>query len=190
MFSFSFELIQRFDANWLQVVEIGKGSKVKYELDKASGLIKVCLLFSPSSYLVSHVILVCVLMICLESFFGTRLIVFSTHLLFIHIIMASFQEQSVRIATPWMFWFLCRFYLIFSLLGFVSWYCDGVSFFFFFQYSQEPVLPGTFLRARAIGLMPMIDQVNNLDFLQFDGFGNFCFIWNIIFYRAKRMTKS
>lgn len=25
-----------------QVVEIGKGSKVKYELDKASGLIKVC----------------------------------------------------------------------------------------------------------------------------------------------------
>lgn len=24
---------------------------------------------------------------------------------------------------------------------------------------QEPVLPGTFLRARAIGLMPMIDQV-------------------------------
>lgn len=103
MFSFSFELIQRFDANWLQVVEIGKGSKVKYELDKASGLIKVCLLFSPSSYLVSHVILVCVLMICLESFFGTRLIVFYTHLLFIHIIMASFQEQSVRIVTPWMF---------------------------------------------------------------------------------------
>ena len=26
----------------LQVIEIGKGSKVKYELDKASGLIKVC----------------------------------------------------------------------------------------------------------------------------------------------------
>jgi inorganic pyrophosphatase len=25
-----------------QVVEIGKGSKVKYELDKKSGLIKVC----------------------------------------------------------------------------------------------------------------------------------------------------
>jgi inorganic pyrophosphatase len=24
---------------------------------------------------------------------------------------------------------------------------------------QEPVLPGAFLRARAIGLMPMIDQV-------------------------------
>lgn len=28
-----------------------------------------------------------------------------------------------------------------------------------FCYEQEPVLPGTFLRARAIGLMPMIDQV-------------------------------
>ena len=27
---------------------------------------------------------------------------------------------------------------------------------------QEPVLPGTFLRARAIGLMPMIDQVSSL----------------------------
>lgn len=27
--------------------------------------------------------------------------------------------------------------------------------------AQEPVLPGSFLRARAIGLMPMIDQVND-----------------------------
>jgi len=25
---------------------------------------------------------------------------------------------------------------------------------------QEPILPGCFLRAKAIGLMPMIDQVN------------------------------
>jgi hypothetical protein len=37
---------------WLQVVEIGKGSKVKYELDKKSGLIKVPWLWLPiSSYL-------------------------------------------------------------------------------------------------------------------------------------------
>lgn len=28
-----------------QVVEITKGSKVKYELDKKTGLIKVCVLF-------------------------------------------------------------------------------------------------------------------------------------------------
>lgn len=29
----------------------------------------------------------------------------------------------------------------------------------FLSLVQEPVLPGCFLRARAIGLMPMIDQV-------------------------------
>jgi inorganic pyrophosphatase len=29
------------DLPWLQVVEITKGSKVKYELDKKTGLIKV-----------------------------------------------------------------------------------------------------------------------------------------------------
>jgi inorganic pyrophosphatase len=30
-----------FSLNLIQVVEIGKGSKVKYELDKKTGLIKV-----------------------------------------------------------------------------------------------------------------------------------------------------
>jgi len=30
---------------------------------------------------------------------------------------------------------------------------------YFHTSKQEPVLPGCFLRARAIGLMPMIDQV-------------------------------
>jgi hypothetical protein len=29
---------------------------------------------------------------------------------------------------------------------------------------QEPVIPGSFLRARAIGLMPMIDQVFHVTF--------------------------
>ena len=42
---------------------------------------------------------------------------------------ASSRERFARTTTPWMCW------------------------------SQEPVLPGCFLRARAIGLMPMIDQV-------------------------------
>lgn len=28
-----------------------------------------------------------------------------------------------------------------------------------FDYEQEPVLPACFLRIKAIGLMPMIDQV-------------------------------
>lgn len=35
---------------------------------------------------------------------------------------------------------------------------------------QEPVLPGTFLRARAIGLMPMIDQVEVASALPAFGF--------------------
>jgi hypothetical protein len=30
------------------------------------------------------------------------------------------------------------------------------------HHLQEPVLPGCFLRARAIGLMPMIDQVPSI----------------------------
>lgn len=33
------------NVNFCQVVEIGKGNKVKYELDKTSGLIKVCVFF-------------------------------------------------------------------------------------------------------------------------------------------------
>ncbi|XP_042030402.1 soluble inorganic pyrophosphatase 4-like isoform X3 [Salvia splendens] len=65
------------------VIEIGKGSKVKYELDKTSGLIK------------SSLLLRCI---------PTQL-----------------------------------------------WFCPT-------NPLQEPVLPGTYLRARAIGLMPMIDQ--------------------------------
>ncbi|BBH07940.1 pyrophosphorylase 1 [Prunus dulcis] len=69
------------------VVEISKGSKVKYELDKTTGLIKVDRVLYSS-------------------------VVYPHNYGFI-------PEPSVRI---------------------------------------EPVLPGSFLRARAIGLMPMIDQ--------------------------------
>ena len=43
---------------------------------------------------------------------------------------------------------ICRVFNVFSLL-------NGL---LRNQYLQEPVLPGSFLRARAIGLMPMIDQ--------------------------------
>ncbi|KAG8383349.1 hypothetical protein BUALT_Bualt04G0003200 [Buddleja alternifolia] len=71
------------------VVEIGKGSKVKYELDKTSGLIK----FYPHNY--------------------------------------GFIPRTL---------------------------CEDNDPMDVLILMQEPVLPGTFLRARAIGLMPMIDQ--------------------------------
>jgi inorganic pyrophosphatase len=81
------------------VVEIGKGSKVKYELDKKSGLIKVDrILYSSVVY-------------------------------------------------PHNYGFIPR-----TL-------CEDNDPIDVLVIMQEPVLPGCFLRARAIGLMPMIDQV-------------------------------
>ncbi|PON71441.1 Inorganic pyrophosphatase [Parasponia andersonii] len=80
------------------VVEIGKGSKVKYELDKRSGLIKVDrVLYSSVVY-------------------------------------------------PHNYGFIPR-----TL-------CEDSDPMDVLILMQEPVLPGTFLRARAIGLMPMLDQ--------------------------------
>jgi len=34
-------------------------------------------------------------------------------------------------------------------------------------FLQEPVIPGCFLRAKAIGLMPMIDQVRYSTYLSY-----------------------
>ncbi|KAF6164398.1 hypothetical protein GIB67_037555 [Kingdonia uniflora] len=80
------------------VVEIGKGSKVKYELDKKSGLIKVDrVLYSSVVY-------------------------------------------------PHNYGFIPR-----TL-------CEDSDPMDVLVIMQEPVLPGCFLRAKAIGLMPMIDQ--------------------------------
>ncbi|KAJ6367114.1 hypothetical protein OIU77_003484 [Salix suchowensis] len=80
------------------VIEISKGSKVKYELDKASGLIKVDrVLYSSVVY-------------------------------------------------PHNYGFIPR-----TL-------CEDSDPMDVLVLMQEPVLPGSFLRARAIGLMPMIDQ--------------------------------
>ncbi|KEH20425.1 putative inorganic diphosphatase [Medicago truncatula] len=80
------------------VVEIGKGSKVKYELDKKSGLIKVDrILYSSVVY-------------------------------------------------PHNYGFIPR-----TL-------CEDEDPLDVLVLMQEPVIPGCFLRARAIGLMPMIDQ--------------------------------
>ncbi|KAB5547621.1 hypothetical protein DKX38_011027 [Salix brachista] len=81
------------------VIEISKGSKVKYELDKASGLIKVDrVLYSSVVY-------------------------------------------------PHNYGFIPR-----TL-------CEDSDPMDVLVLMQEPVLPGSFLRARAIGLMPMIDQI-------------------------------
>ncbi|XP_077213691.1 soluble inorganic pyrophosphatase 4 isoform X1 [Tasmannia lanceolata] len=80
------------------VVEIGKGSKVKYELDKKTGLIKVDrILYSSVVY-------------------------------------------------PHNYGFIPR-----TL-------CEDSDPLDVLVLMQEPVLPGCFLRAKAIGLMPMIDQ--------------------------------
>ena len=84
-----------------------------------------------------------------------RSIEFFTHPLYIHTTMALSHEPFVKTTTPSMFWCWCRFVrtLFFAILN-VQASCDTCFF-----PAQEPVLPGTYLRARAIGLMPMIDQV-------------------------------
>ncbi|KAL1536590.1 Soluble inorganic pyrophosphatase 4 [Salvia divinorum] len=80
------------------VIEIGKGSKVKYELDKTSGLIKVDrVLYSSVVYPHNY----------------------------------GFVPRTL---------------------------CEDNDPIDVLVLMQEPVLPGTYLRARAIGLMPMIDQ--------------------------------
>ncbi|XP_031255138.1 soluble inorganic pyrophosphatase 4-like isoform X2 [Pistacia vera] len=80
------------------VVEIGKGSKVKYELDKTSGLIKVDrILYSSVVYPHNY----------------------------------GFIPRTI---------------------------CEDSDPMDVLILMQEPVLPGCFLRCRAIGLMPMIDQ--------------------------------
>jgi len=80
------------------VVEIGKGSKVKYELDKKTGMIKVDrILYSSVVYPHNY----------------------------------GFVPRTL---------------------------CEDNDPLDVLVIMQEPVLPGTFLRAKAIGLMPMIDQ--------------------------------
>ncbi|KAM7264235.1 hypothetical protein ACFE04_001918 [Oxalis oulophora] len=83
------------------VIEISKGSKVKYELDKATGLIKVDrILYSSVVYPHNY----------------------------------GFIPRTI---------------------------CEDSDPMDVLVLMQEPVLPASFLRARAIGLMPMIDQNEN-----------------------------
>ncbi|XP_058787795.1 soluble inorganic pyrophosphatase 4 isoform X1 [Vicia villosa] len=92
-----FNCVSMLDTN-LQVVEIGKGNKVKYELDKKTGLIKVDrVLYSSVVYPHNY----------------------------------GFVPRTI---------------------------CEDGDPIDVLVIMQEPVLPGCFLRAKAIGLMPMIDQ--------------------------------
>uniref|UniRef100_A0A9I9CG44 inorganic diphosphatase n=1 Tax=Cucumis melo TaxID=3656 RepID=A0A9I9CG44_CUCME len=93
------------------VVEIGKGSKVKYELDKKTGLIKLS--FSSIKQ---------------PTFIQVDRILYSS------------------VVYPHNYGFIPR-----TL-------CEDNDPMDVLVIMQEPVLPGCFLRAKAIGLMPMIDQ--------------------------------
>lgn len=117
-------------STFLQVIEIGKGSKVKYELDKKSGLIKVDRILY-SSVVYPH-----------NYGFIPRTLCEDEDPIDVLVIMQVISST----------WF-CRFLLFpFNLKWLIVNGSCGHVF-------QEPVLPGCFLRARAIGLMPMIDQV-------------------------------
>lgn len=93
-----FNINHMFGECYFKVVEIGKGSKVKYELDKKTGLIKVDrVLYSSVVYPHNY----------------------------------GFIPRTI---------------------------CEDSDPMDVLVLMQEPIMPGCFLRARAIGLMPMIDQ--------------------------------
>ncbi|KAH9787200.1 Soluble inorganic pyrophosphatase 1 [Citrus sinensis] len=109
------------------VVEITKGSKVKYELDKKTGLIKV---WGP--------------LFCFQI-----VLPISQDLTLDSYIARNLQVDRVlysSVVYPHNYGFIPR-----TL-------CEDNDPLDVLVLMQEPVLPGCFLRARAIGLMPMIDQ--------------------------------
>lgn len=79
----------------MQVIEIGKGSKVKYELDKKTGLIKVIV------NAILRAIPFCLLQAA-KLFLFVRLIVFFTLQLCTLTTMASSLVLYVRTMIPWM----------------------------------------------------------------------------------------
>lgn len=95
----------------MQVVEIGKGSKVKYELDKKTGMIMVIVLvcYWISLFLFWISILLTVVGIVLRYFSFCRLIAYSTHLWYTPTIMVSSLAPFVKIMILWMCWFSCRY---------------------------------------------------------------------------------
>uniref|UniRef100_A0A804MCX6 Soluble inorganic pyrophosphatase n=1 Tax=Zea mays TaxID=4577 RepID=A0A804MCX6_MAIZE len=100
------------------VVEITKGSKVKYELDKKTGLIKhAVLVFVQCTLRINH-----------------------------HNVTLVDRVLYSSVVYPHNYGFVPR-----TL-------CEDNDPMDVLVLMQEPVVPGSFLRARAIGLMPMIDQ--------------------------------
>ncbi|KAF3334012.1 soluble inorganic pyrophosphatase-like protein [Carex littledalei] len=111
------------------VVEIGKGSKVKYELDKKTGLIKVMIKFLNFSLFMDALV--------------------KLKFLFLNFCNYILQVDRVlysSVVYPHNYGFIPR-----TL-------CEDSDPIDVLVIMQEPVLPGCFLRAKAIGLMPMIDQ--------------------------------
>ncbi|KAF9678291.1 hypothetical protein SADUNF_Sadunf07G0019700 [Salix dunnii] len=121
------------------VIEISKGSKVKYELDKASGLIKTVGLVLPF------------------------------HLSILHVVMPNRNRLEIQLNNVMYIEYVDR--VLYSSVVYPHNYgfiprtlCEDSDPMDVLVLMQEPVLPGSFLRARAIGLMPMIDQVQLLIF--------------------------
>ncbi|KAL9275348.1 Soluble inorganic pyrophosphatase 4-like protein [Drosera capensis] len=106
------------------VIEIPRGGKVKYELDKKTGLIKVDRVLY-SSVVYPH-----------NYGFIPRTLCEDDDPMDVLVLMQDLEHGSMK---------RCRIPDVCSVLS-----C--------FLCSLEPVLPGCFLRAKAIGLMPMIDQ--------------------------------
>ncbi|KAF2589473.1 hypothetical protein F2Q70_00040838 [Brassica cretica] len=123
------------------VVEIGKGSKVKYELDKTTGLIKVDRILY-SSVVYPH-----------NYGFIPRTLCEDNDPIDVLVIMQLRRgsvAQRLAIGSP-----VCSSLGLNSVFLTIRKYMPCESYWI---CSQEPVIPGCFLRAKAIGLMPMIDQ--------------------------------
>jgi inorganic pyrophosphatase len=116
------------------VIEIGKGSKVKYELDKKSGLIKVDRVLY-SSVVYPH-----------NYGFIPRTLCEDEDPIDVLVIMQVGESSQASVDMDFSCWA--------RILNCFWWQCMKI----LNGPLQEPVLPGSFLRARAIGLMPMIDQ--------------------------------
>ena len=109
------------------------------------------------------------LIICLKICFP-RLTGCYTHQWSTHTTTVSYRARCAKMETQWMCWSWCRsacllavcfiiyIYLTYLLLMMYVMFKPMRLFANWLTTEQEPVIPGCFLRARAIGLMPMIDQ--------------------------------
>ncbi|KAG6769450.1 hypothetical protein POTOM_025086 [Populus tomentosa] len=126
------------------VIEIGKGGKVKYELDKKTGLIKVDrVLYSSVVYPHNY------------GFIPRTLCEDNDPMDVLIIMQACCLMQPFLANSPH---FFCDCHACVCLFASLPRISLVPSHGFKTSKRVEPVLPGCFLRAKAIGLMPMIDQ--------------------------------